>query len=379
MSEDLAPMTDFEGEGLLDGLAGDERAQRLELLGWLESAGATLEELRTATQERRLALLPLERRLGGQFSAREIEADSGLPASLMLALRRLVGLPAAGPEDRVFGEFEVIQARSIQQFLDAGIDLEAMSEVTRVLGEAMSRVASSVAALFADTFLEAGDTELEVARRFDTLAEQLLPALVPVLAGTFNAHMRESIRRAVIGSSELASGRMPQATRLAVLFVDMVGFTRLGGELEVAELGSVAGRLAALARDRASGPVRLIKTIGDAAMLVSERPGPLVETALILIEDAESENIPALRAGIALGDAVMRGGDYFGHTVNLASRATGAARPGSVLCTQDVRDGAAEDLDWSYAGRFRLKGISGTVPLHRARRLRSAAAQSSVS
>jgi adenylate cyclase len=365
-------MVDFEAEGLLDGLDGAERAARLELLRWLESDGAVLDELKAAAAEQRLALLPLERRLGGQYTALELEQDSGLPASLMLQLRRLVGLPGAAPEDRVFGEYEVVQARSIQQFLDAGIELEAMSEVTRVLGEAMSRVAASVAAVFADTFLEPGMSELDVARRFDTLGEQLLPAVVPVLAAIFNAHLRESIHRAMIGQGELASGRMPHAARLAVLFVDMVGFTRLGGELEVVELGSVASRLAALARDRATGPVRLIKTIGDAAMLVSDQPGPLVDTALGLIEDAEREDLPTLRAGLALGDAVLRGGDYFGHSVNLASRATGSARPGSVLCTQEVRDGAIDAFEWSYAGRFRLKGISGTVPLHRARRLRSA-------
>ena len=364
-------MEDFEAEGLLEGLDGAERSARLELLRWLASDGASLAELRTAAAEQRLALLPLERRLGGRYSANEIEANSGLAAALMLQLRRLVGLPPAGPDDRVFGEYEVIQARSIQQFLDAGIDLDAMSEVTRVLGEAMSRVASSVAAVFADTFLEPGDSELDAARRFDSLAEQLLPAVVPVLAGTFNAHLRESVHRAMIGSTELASGRMPQASRLAVLFVDMVGFTRLGGELEVAELGSVASRLAALARDRASDPVRLIKTIGDAAMLVSERPVPLLDTALGLIEDAEAEDLPALRAGVSLGDAVLRGGDYFGHSVNLASRVTGGARPGSVLATQEVRDAARDDFEWSYAGRFRLKGISGAVPLHRARRLRT--------
>jgi adenylate cyclase len=363
-------MMDFAAEGLLDGLDGAERAARVELLRWLESDGASLDELKTAVAEQRLALLPLVRRLGGQYTAREIEHDSGLPAALMLQLRRLVGLPPAGPDDRVFGESEVIQARSIQQFLDAVIDIDAMSEVTRVLGEAMSRVASSAAAVFADTFLTPGMSELEAARRFDTLGEELLPAVVPVLAGTFGAHMRESINRAMIGSSELASGRMLHATRLAVLFVDMVGFTRLGGELEVGELGSVASRLAALAHDRASEPVRLIKTIGDAAMLVSDRPAPLVETALALIEDAEAEDLPTLRAGIALGDAVLRGGDYFGHSVNLASRATGSARPGSVLCTQEVREVASENFEWSYAGRFRLKGISGPVPLHRARRLR---------
>ena len=46
---------------------------------------------------------------------------------------------------------------------------------------------------------------------------------------------------------------------------------------------------------------------------------------------------------------------------------TGVARPGTVLCTQEVRDLAGEDFKWSSAGRHRLKGVSGTVPLSRAR------------
>jgi adenylate cyclase len=362
---------DFEAEGLLGNLQGDERAARLELLRWLESDGASLDELIAAATEHRLALLPLERRLGGQHTAREIQEATGLPAELMLQLRRLVGLPLAGPDDRVFGDYDITQGQSIQQFLAAGLDVDTLSDLTRVLGEAMSRVAAAVAAAFADTFLEPGDSELDVARRFDTLAEQLMPALVPVLAGSFNAHMRESIHRAMIGAEELASGRMPHSTKLSVCFADMVGFTRLGGQLEVAELGSVASRLAALAGDHAGGPVRLIKTIGDAAMLVSSEPPALIGAALALIEDAESAELPALRAGIAFGDAVLRSGDYFGHSVNLASRATGSARPGTVLCTQEVRDAAEADFDWSYAGRFRLKGIPAPVPLHRARRRHS--------
>jgi adenylate cyclase len=64
----------------------------------------------------------------------------------------------------------------------------------------------------------------------------------------------------------------------------------------------------------------------------------------------------------------VRAGDYYGHSVNLASRVTGVARPGSVLCTQEVRDAAADDYDWSRAGRYRLKGVSGQTPLFRARR-----------
>jgi adenylate cyclase len=102
-------------------------------------------------------------------------------------------------------------------------------------------------------------------------------------------------------------------------------------------------------------------------MLVSPGPAPLVATALALVAAVEAADLPSLRAGIAFGPAVQRSGDFYGHTINLASRVTGVARPGSVLCTQEVRERTAADFDWSYAGRFRLKGISDHVPLHRAR------------
>ena len=56
-------------------------------------------------------------------------------------------------------------------------------------------------------------------------------------------------------------------------FVDMVGFTRLGAQIDPQELGSLASRLAELATDVTEPPVRLVKTIGDAAMFVSPEAG----------------------------------------------------------------------------------------------------------
>jgi adenylate cyclase len=114
--------------------------------------------------------------------------------------------------------------------------------------------------------------------------------------------------------------------------------------------------------------VRLVKTIGDAAMFVSSDPGSLVDVALTLLDSAEQAELPALRAGVAVGPALARAGDFYGHAVNVASRVTGAARPGSVLCTKEVRDAARDDFHWSSAGRHKLKGLSSAVPLYRARR-----------
>jgi adenylate cyclase len=362
-----APM-DFAQAGLLDGLEGSDREQREKLLERLAGDGFSLDDLRKAVQENRLALLPVDAVLGGTYSAEEIEERSGLPAGMMLRIRRLQGLPEPGPEDKVFSEEDIEAARSTKMFLDAGFSEERIIEITRVLGEGMGRLATTIIAAFAQTFLQKGDNEEDVALRFAELAEQLTPATAPILVAVFNAHLREAVSRAMLGRAELESGDAVGSQEIAVCFADLVGFTRLGTQVEVLELGTVAGRLAELAASTTEGPVRLIKTIGDAAMFVSPEPGPLVGVALKLVQAFEREELPSLRAGIAYGPALVRAGDYYGNSVNLASRVTGVARPGSVLCTQEVHDAAPGDYDWSRAGRYRLKGVSGHPPLYRARR-----------
>ena len=365
-------MVDFAKAGLLDGLAGAERAARERLLEQLAGDGFSLAELKAAVAEDRLALLPVERVLGGPHSARDVERETGTPAELVLRIRRLVGLPEAAPDDPVFSEEDITAARSTRMFLDAGFDERAIGEISRVLGEGMGRVTATITVAFTQAFLQAGDSEEDVAGRFAALAEQLTPAFAPVLVATFKAHLREAVSSGVIGRAQREAGGAAGAQEVAVCFADLVGFTRLGGQIEIEELGGVAGRFGELANEVVRPPVRLVKTIGDAAMFVSPEFAPLVETALSLIEAVERADLPALRAGIAFGTAAQRAGDYFGHSVNLASRVTGAARPGSVLCTRDVRDGAADKFEWSSAGRFRLKGLHEPEPLYRARRLEAA-------
>jgi adenylate cyclase len=108
-------------------------------------------------------------------------------------------------------------------------------------------------------------------------------------------------------------------------------------------------------------------------MLVSPQPQPLLETALTLVEaaDAEGQNFPQLRAGVAMGEALGRFGDWYGAPVNLASRVTAVAQPASVLATSAVHDAAADSFAWSSGGRKRLKGIEQGVTLYRCRRLES--------
>ena len=99
--------------------------------------------------------------------------------------------------------------------------------------------------------------------------------------------------------------------------------------------------------------------------------GGLLELALDLVDAAaaEGDDFPQLRVGMAAGPALSRAGDWYGRPVNLASRVTAIARPGSVLATREVRDAASEDYRWSPAGARSLKGVDGPVRLYRARRL----------
>ena len=92
--------------------------------------------------------------------------------------------------------------------------------------------------------------------------------------------------------------------------------------------------------------MRLVKLIGDAVMLVSPEPEPMLDVTLRLVDlAAEDEAFPPLRAGIACGQAVHRWGDWFGTPVNLASRLTTRARPSTVLVSEEIRDAVGDGYD----------------------------------
>ncbi len=359
----------YDENELLEGLEGEEREARRRLLARLAEGGAEAQELEQAVREDRLALLPLERALGGHHTAREVAEQAGIAVQWPLRVRRALGLPEARPDDPVFSDDDVRAAQALKLLIDAGLPEEGLLESTRVLGEGMSRFAATITAMFAQTFLEPGDSELDVALRYEAMATELTPATEPILAAALSAHLRENTRRAMLGRAQREAGSPETNQQVVVCFADLVGFTALGGQLAAEELGSLAGRLAELAADVAAEPVRLVKTIGDAAMFVSPEPKPMIAAALALVQAVEEADLPALRTGLASGSALQRAGDWYGHPVNIASRVTGLARPGSVLCTEDVYRAAADDFAWSYAGRHRIKGVSEPIPLHRARLL----------
>jgi adenylate cyclase len=364
---------DFAAEGLLDGLEGVQRAERLALLRYLAADGVPLAELQRTTASGTVMFLPAERVIGGRarYSAREIAARTGTELDFLIAVRRAMGLPIPGPDEAVYTEGDLESVSMTGVFREAGVSEEEILDLMRTLGRGLGQAAESIRSLALRLVLEPGVSERDLAQRYAYTASQLSPMLGPLITNLLTLHLREMAQSEALSAAERSGGQLAGSREIAVCFADLVGFTRLGEQVPPDELARKAVRLEALTTEVIDAPVRLIKTIGDAAMLTSLQPEPLLDAALDLLEaaDAEGEDFPQLRTGIAVGAALSRAGDWFGRPVNLASRITQIARPGSLLAEREVRESAPDSYRWSYAGERRLRGIREPVPLFRARRL----------
>lgn len=359
---------DWEGEGLLDGLEGRARDGRAKLLRELHADSVPLDELRSAVAEGRLGLLPAERALGEElrYSPVQIAELSGLDFDLLTRQWQAMGLPVRPDHEVAYGERDLEAARRVKQFVDAGLPEEGLIEMARVLGQALARVAEASRFMIGSAFLEPGSTEYDVAQQA-RMARPLVEVLEPTIAYVYGIQLVEQLRHDAMGQALLETGD-PGRREMTVGFVDIVGWTELSEEAEEETIGGLADRLGAMVSEHLRAPVRVVKMVGDGAMLVSPETAPMLDLTLDLVDAAEADPaFPQLRGGVASGLALTRWGDWYGRPVNLASRVCSRARPGSVLVTAPVREACAEGYRFSQAGEKRLKGI-GSVPLWRARR-----------
>jgi adenylate cyclase len=364
---------DFEAEGFLEGLEGRARDERLDLLRWLaEDQGFGLDQLRRGHEQGLLIYLAAEREVDGQarHSLEEVRTRSDGDADLLVALRRAQGLPVAEPDVVALTDSDLESVEIARGYLDLGLDAEGLLGTSRVIGRALGQTAEAMRAVLLQAVLEPGHTERELAERYAEAVGRAMPLTRRMIHNALGAHLRNMVRTEAVDAEALASGKSSGARDVAVGFADLVGFTRMGEEVPPEELGAVADRLVVVANELVTAPERIVKTIGDAVMLVSPEAYDMVEAGLRIVEaiDDEGEAVPQVHVGVARGDALNRGGDWFGRPVNLASRVTAVARAGSLLATREVRDETREDFSWSAAGARRLKGLPEPVRLYRARR-----------
>ena len=221
--------------------------------------------------------------------------------------------------------------------MDAGLPEDGVLETSRIIGISMANLADANVDLVGEAFTEPGVDERELALRYAAAARTMAPLLGETLLHAYRIHLRERIRQAVISEAEVAAGRISGSDEVTIAFADIVGFTRLGESLEIEQIGDLTGRLFELASDAARPPVRLVKMIGDAAMFASLQSSQLLEAVLGLVESAGTEGIPPLRAGVARGQALGRGGTGTGGPSTW--RPGSPASPGPIASSSRRRSG----------------------------------------
>lgn len=366
----MAADVDIEASGLLDGLDGDARQDRADLIAWLLGRGFSFEHIRGSTAP---VMLPAYRVLGDDgtlVSAREICESTGIEIGVLQRMQRAIGLPRVDdPDAVVLPRADAEAIKHAKTFLDLGYDPEDAAAVLRVLVESLGHAAAMMREAALKTVLRPGYSEIELAQAAEQLAEVAVPSLAPMMDDLMRLELRHTVEMEAVNAAERAAGTLPGARAVSVAFADLAGFTRLGEALPAEELERVAGRLADLAHDVSLPPVKFVKSIGDAVMLVSADAALLVQAVLDLA-DIAANDLPALRIGVATGLAVTRAGDWYGSAVNLASRVTASARPGTALAAETTRDavGNIGNFEWFSVGARRLKGVSAEVKLFRVER-----------
>ena len=242
---------DREMSGLLDGLTGEVRAERAELIPWLLEQGITADEIRASFAP---MLLPARRALGDDgtyVSARQISEWTGLDVDVLTRFQRASGLPhVEDPDAAVFMRPDGDTALHIKGFIDHGIDPDMMLTVVRVLAEGLSHAAEVMRTTALAAVMHPGATELQIAQGSQALVSEMAPLLGPMIQDMLMLQLRHALETEAVNANERAAGApLPGARLVAVAFADMVGFTRLGESVPPEELEHLANRLADAARE----------------------------------------------------------------------------------------------------------------------------------
>jgi adenylate cyclase len=311
---------------------------------------------------------------GRHFTADEVAHEAGVDIELARRLRRAMGLPDVPPGEAAFFEQDIDALRRARALVEedrlAPADLLHMA---RTLGLAAARMADAVVGFWTDRVPgpDGSSAEADGQDPMTTVmfGSDRIDELEHVVGYLFRRHLLDSVSRRVswVDAVPAAGGAV-----LAVGFADLVGFTSLSQQLSDRETAELIERFEVLATDAVvGGGGRVIKMIGDEVMFScdTERVG---EIALSLSETFDSPDLPSVRVGIAAGRVLAQAGDLYGPVVNLASRATMAAHPGSVLISAPVADRLRDDPRYSIRAMRprRLKGI-GPTELYVLRRVRS--------
>lgn len=298
----------------------------------------------------------LEARLLGapcELTRDEVADAVGISEPDARSIWNAMGFPEVSPTERAFTIRDVEALRTALAFAESGIvDGDTVLVLARSMGQELARTAEAQVDVFRAA--SEGRTVAESLERAEELAATMLPMLESLVVHVWRRQFAAAIARAFAA----ATGDGQPLT--AVGFVDLVDFTRSTQQWDASTLERTLERFereTALRVTAAGG--RVVKTLGDAVLFVTDDAGSAVEVALQTVEaHVEDDELPDVRAGVALGPVLVRLGDVFGSPVNLASRLTDEARPRTVLVDDEVAGALREDGSYELK-RLRKRSVRG--------------------
>ena len=290
-------------------------------------------------------------------SVRDLTRDdvaelAGVPEEQARALWTAMGLAEVPAGARAFSRADAEALRLAVELRERGVlDPDTVLVLARPRGQSMSRLAESQVAVFRSSAkrLDADDP----VGAATALAGDVLPALEQIVVHVWRRQLASAAGRSV---GEVRHEGQPV---VAVGFVDLVDYTRTSRTWDARRLERLLEQFErdTALRVTATGG-RVVKTLGDAVLYVCEDVRSAAEVALATVRaHAKDPGLPLVRAGIALGPVLARLGDVFGSPVNLASRLSEEARPGTVLldavAAEKLQDDPGYVLDRLHARHVR--------------------------
>ncbi len=267
------------------------------------------------------------------LSSADVADGAGVTLEQARRLWRALGFPDAG-DQLAFTDADLSALTLLVSSVDAGaIDFDTAVRLTRAVGQTMAKLADwQVATLAARVEeLEAGDeatgSRIGSALR---LAEQVGIPFEQLLIYSWRRHLSAAVTRVeALGAADADL----HSTQVTVGFADLVAFTALSNELDDDRIGDMVEVFESRCADVvASQHGRLIKTLGDSVLFVTDTPVQAMEVAIAIIEViGKDKRLPDVRLGLATGSVVTRLGDVFGPPVNMAARLTRVARRNRII------------------------------------------------
>jgi adenylate cyclase len=338
---------------------GEAEEESSAVNAFLRSLGGTQEEIAAAWKDAQIARLAgdLVFAEGVALTAADVATTTDLPIDEVLNLWRALGVTVPDADTVMFSARDA-------EFTKLLIHLNPVesfgNELLRVIGTALSRVAEAAVSVYVQTRepdLDAPETDLlTLAHELAAVSKAALD-LGDSMGIIFSHHMRDAIDRQRVAQAGVSERSLH---RLAVGFVDLVGFTPLSMHTSPSELLELVGAFEVKAFDVAAAHNgRIVKHIGDEVMFIAldAADGCAIARNITATFGAGIEP----RGGVCFGDVIARHGDYYGKVVNLASRLADLAIPGEVLVDRDTATSASGSFVFEPAGHRLLKGFDDPI------------------